>query len=127
MTEEAKAARGPERAAYWLIGLFFGIALVLPLVDFPTIGLLLALVVIVAGWFWRRSMAYESGVLIGIGSTMLGLLAWASSECGAFNNQPGSSCTMPDLVPWVVGSLALVGVGLILGWFAARRARGTAP
>lgn len=116
--------RQRERRVNWFIGLLLGIVLAVALAVGGTIGLMLVLAAIVGAWLISRSLAFESGLLIGIGGTWIGLLARVSLEC-----EVEAGCFVPDQTPWVIAWLGLVGVGIVLGSFGvlrARRARRTA-
>ncbi len=98
----------------WLAGLVIGVCGGVLVLIFPTVGLVLvglgAVVVLRA----RRRRAGGSGLLIGIGATIIVLLTRAQLECEAFDAAPYQSCSGPDLTPIFVVSGALVALGLVL-------------
>jgi hypothetical protein len=56
------------------------------------------------------------GLFIGGGLGWLALLGTAPARCG-------EGCVFPDLAPWIVASLAMIGLGLVLTGLAFRRRR----
>jgi hypothetical protein len=92
---------------------------------FGTPGLVIPLIGVI--WSVRyRSAASLSGLLIGIGATVLALLIWAAGRCAAANRSgPGfeSSCTAPDTSLLMTFAAVTIAVGLATGFVAIGRRR----
>lgn len=90
-----------------------------------TIGLVMIGAALAGGLasVWR--LAYIPGVLVGIGATVLAILARATWECDRFGG-PGRECVMLDLTAWVIAFGATAVAGLALTLLAVRR-QGSRP
>jgi hypothetical protein len=96
-----------------VLGAFLGLAFLL-----APVTLLPALFV----WTWviarRPRFVPASGALIGFGALWVLLIGQAAWRCAE-----DPSCTQPDVGPWLALGAGLVGVGIALGLYSARRLR----
>ena len=101
----------------FLVGLVLGAFLGLTFVLAP-FTLLPSLFV----WTWviarRPRFVSASGGLIGFGALWVLVIGQAAWRCAN-----DSTCTQPDMGPWLGFGAALVGAGIALGLFSARRLR----
>jgi hypothetical protein len=109
------------------LGLVLGILSAFGFLTFGTPGLVIPLIGVI--WSLRyTSAASLSGLLIGIGATVLALITWADARCAAANQSgPGfeSSCTAPDSSLLMMVAAVVVAAGLATGFLAmgGRRSR----
>jgi hypothetical protein len=111
----------------WLAGLVIGVGGGFLVLIFPTLGLVLVGLGVVGVLRARRRRAGGSGLLIGIGATIIVLLTRAQLECEAVDAAPNQGCNGPDLTPFFVVSGVLVALGLVLaaaGLIYGRTGRG---
>jgi len=102
-----------------------GVLSIFGFLTFGTPGLVILLIGVI--WSVRyTSAASLSGLLIGIGATVLALVAWADARCAAANRSgPGfeSSCTAPDSSILLTLAAVAVASGLAIATATAVRAQ----
>jgi hypothetical protein len=111
----------------WVLGFVLGALSGLIVLRFGTIGLAmpLASLALLRARPWLSPL---SGLLVGLGLSVLSLLGLAASRCaGANQSGPGfaSGCTPPDMTVLVGLATLCVVVGVIAGAIAVTRARTT--
>src|SRR6266480_899934 len=107
------------------LGFLMGILSAFGFLVFGTPGFLIPLIGVI--WSVRyTSAASLSGLLIGIGATVVVLISWADARCAAANQSgPGfqSSCTAPDSSVLLTLAGIAVACGLVVAAASAARAR----
>lgn len=106
----------------WLLGVALGVFIG----GFALVVGVLALLAAVPALVWAfrsRSRAISvSGLLVGFGGGLLGLIGLAQLRCtNVTGPNYGSFCEPPDLTGYVAFAAVLVAVGLALGLTAVRR------
>jgi hypothetical protein len=111
------------RARAWITSVLLGAAVSFAVVELGVIGFaLLAAAVGLIAWKGPALLA-GGGLLSGFGLTWLLLFGRVQLTCGAGAVFPDSSCMSEDLTGWIVGSAAILGLGLLataVGWRRAR-------
>ena len=110
--------RRPRRSAShrWAIGLVTGLTVGIGVLTTGTLGALLGILALLLLSIEPERDAPIGGLFLGGGIGWLVLLGTAPARCG-------EGCVFPDLAPWIVASIAMIGVGLVLTWLAVRRQR----
>ena len=108
----------------FVLGFVLGILSALGFLTLGTPGLLIMLVGLIWSMRYPWALGSVSGVLIGIGATVLLLVTAAAARCAAANQRgPGfeSSCTAPDSSLLLTLAAAAVAAGLAIGLVVMRR------
>lgn len=107
----------------WGIGLVFGAATGFLLVLGGPLFLVLIVGVLALAFVAARSLAFLSGMFLGMGGLWLALTVRAQLACDAFDAAPNRGCESSGVGQFLAVCLILLGVGLLLGVAAARRRR----
>jgi 4-amino-4-deoxy-L-arabinose transferase-like glycosyltransferase len=108
----------------FLLGLVLGVLSALGFLTFGTPGLLIVLIGLVWSMRFPWALSSLSGLLIGIGASVLLLTTAAAARCASANQSgPGfeSSCMAPDSTLLLTFAAAVVAAGLAIGLVVARR------
>jgi Ca2+/Na+ antiporter len=100
----------------WAIGLMTGLIVGVGVLTTGTLGALLGILAIILLATEPGREAPVGGLFLGGGIGWLVLLGTASARCG-------EGCVFPDLAPWIVVSVAMIGLGLVLTGLAFLRRR----
>jgi hypothetical protein len=108
----------------WALGIVLGILAG----GFMLEGGILALLLLVPAVVWaarsRTAALSLSGLLIGIGIGIIGLIGFANARCvNTSGPNFATFCTPPDLDPYVVASAIFVLLGIAVAVVRLRRAR----
>jgi hypothetical protein len=109
-------AHGRDAWTAFGLGVLGGVIAGLTLLSFAGLQPL-GLLAIVVGILVRPRPFGAAGVLLATAGTWLILVTGATARCDP------TSCTSPDLTPWIAGSLAIGSVGVLLLCVGIRRAR----
>ncbi|HLX34276.1 MAG TPA: hypothetical protein VKR30_03425 [Candidatus Limnocylindrales bacterium] len=105
-----------------VIGLALGATDGFLALEFPSLGLLVAVLAIVLFVRFRALVAGTGGLLFAGGVVWFVVLQGAVSRCASENDFLQGSCQMAgDVTPFVVGSLVVAATGLGLMGLAVRR------
>ena len=109
--------------AAWLAGLVLGIASGFLVIEVGVVGLaFVAASIALIAWKGPRLLAL-GGLLTGFGGLWMVLFARVTLTCGADAFVPDPSCSTEDLTPWLVGSAAMLVLGLGIAGYGSRRRR----
>jgi YndJ-like protein len=100
----------------WAIGLVTGLTVGIGVLITGFLGAVLGILALLLLSIEPEREAPVGGLFVGFGLGWLALLGTASARCG-------EGCVFPDLTPWIVASLAMIGLGLVLTGIATRRRR----
>lgn len=107
----------------WLAGLVLGVASGFLVLELGVVGLAFVVASIaVIAWKGPRIVVF-GGLLAGFGGLWTVLFARVALTCGAAALFPDQTCSTEDLTPWVLGSAAVLVLGLGVSWNGARRMR----
>jgi hypothetical protein len=104
------------RLRAWLVSVVAGLVIGIPATALGILGLGLGIALVVGAAVTRPRIASLAGVLFGLGGAWLLLIARAASACS-------DECVGPDLAPWLIGSGAVAGSGLVLSMVDLARSR----
>jgi hypothetical protein len=108
----------------WALGVALGIFIGAFALEGGVLVLLLLVPALIWGLRSRTPGAAAGGLFVGAGLGALGLIGLAQSRCVNVSGPNFStSCTPPDLTPYVVAAAALIAVGIVLAAAAAWRVR----
>lgn len=117
------------RAVSWLLGIVLGLIAGGAVLEAGVLALLLLVPAFVWAAREKGRPLGAGGLVIGLGAGIAGLLALASARCAAFNvSGPNdqSGCVAPDVTPYLVIAVVLVGAGAavsLVGLVQHRRCR----
>jgi hypothetical protein len=106
----------------WLAGLVVGLLAGFLLAAWPTIGVLVAFVFAAPPAVSSSRPAGLGGLLVGVPTSWLAVIALAAGRCAEFNAAPGRECMAPDLSPWMSIATGLLVIGVSMSVRVARRA-----
>jgi hypothetical protein len=109
------------KRSVFLAGLGVGAASGLLLAVWPTLGLLIAVGFAIPAAISRGRLAALGGLLVGLPSSWLAVIGFATARCAEFNAQAGQGCIMADAGPWPAVALGLLLLGVGCSLAAARR------
>ena len=111
-----------SRRTRWLAGLVVGAASGFVVLLAGPVGLLVALAFALSCVRAREALSPLAGLLTGVGSITLALIAVANARCTTVaTTMSYSSCTAPDLSTWVAIAGVSVLAGVALSMAAIRR------
>jgi hypothetical protein len=100
----------------WTIGLMTGFIVGVGVLVTGTLGAVIGILAILLLAIEPDREAPVGGLFIGGGLGWLAILGTAPARCG-------DGCVFPDLTPWIVASVVMIGLGLALTGLAVRRQR----
>lgn len=119
--DSAEAQQGTSMRTSWLLGVALGMFIGGFSLEAGMLALLVALPALVWALRSRTRASALGGLFLGAGTGQLGLLALAQMRCVSTSGPGfGSSCTGPDLTPYVVAAAVLIAIGVAISLVAIR-------
>jgi formate hydrogenlyase subunit 3/multisubunit Na+/H+ antiporter MnhD subunit len=103
-----------HRRENWVAGVVVGVAAGVLTLSIPIIGWLI--VVAFLGGLIRSTprIPAVAGLMIGFGGAWFLLLTAAFMRCQRFDAAPNHECVQPDLGPWLLAAVVVLGAGICL-------------
>jgi cytochrome bd-type quinol oxidase subunit 2 len=112
---------GYPRFTNWLAGLVAGTSSGFLVSIIPTLGVVLLMLSTIGVLHARTRDAGASGLLVGLGATIVVLLIRAQLACEAFDAVPTQGCQSPDVMLFLALGAGLAAAGVLIAAVAVAR------